>query len=255
MSSVIKIYKPIGLTPLQLIYKLQQHNPLLASRRIGYAGRLDPMADGLMLFLVDEENKKHKAYERLSKEYLFTILLGMTTDTYDILGMITHASLKLPSLPDAVVQSSLQTFVGTIDQPYPPYSSARVLGKPLFYFARKGKLQTITIPKKQIRISKLVLVEQKRISATDLKKLISKRIGLVSGDFRQKEIVKKWNEFFQNTLHPFFPTITAQVSCSSGTYVRSLANDLGKTFGSGGLSLQITRTRIGKYQLEDALRI
>ena len=98
MNTIILINKPISLTPLQAIRRLQSLHPELEGEKIGYAGRLDPMAEGLLLLLVSDENKKRKEYERLPKTYEFEVLLGIETDSYDVLGIITKVdatSLKI----------------------------------------------------------------------------------------------------------------------------------------------------------------
>ena len=87
------IYKPIGQTPLEAIELLRKSDPSLADVRMAYAGRLDPMADGLLVVLVGDECKNRTKYELLDKTYNFTMLLGLSTDTYDILGRITSNQL------------------------------------------------------------------------------------------------------------------------------------------------------------------
>src|SRR6185436_12995765 len=87
---MILLHKPLGLSPLEVIKLFKQQNFEYASATISYAGRLDPMADGLLLLLVNEENTQRKLYEALPKTYEFTVLLGVETDTYDILGKIIY---------------------------------------------------------------------------------------------------------------------------------------------------------------------
>jgi tRNA pseudouridine55 synthase len=70
MEQVITVNKPIGLTPLQAVTQFRKKFPLYASEKIGYAGRLDPMAEGLLLLLVGDNNKTKEQYEQLDKEYL-----------------------------------------------------------------------------------------------------------------------------------------------------------------------------------------
>ena len=169
MSDVIPIYKALGETPYQAILKFKKRFPEYMNVKISYAGRLDPMAEGLLLLLVGEENQKRKKYENLSKTYEFTVLLGIATDTYDILGKIVHS----PNLNSHLINNSsivesgdgtsmdygkwqmeniLKSFLGKRVQPYPPYSSKAVKGKPLYWWARENRLDEIEIPTKVIEI-------------------------------------------------------------------------------------------------------
>ena len=246
MQNTILLYKPISITPLQLTHKFRQQYPEYEKVTLGYAGRLDPMADGLLLLLAGEENKKRKSYEDLSKEYACEVLFGIETDTYDILGKIINQTSISQHISETV-QEILQTFLGKQIQPYPPYSSQPVNGKPLYYWARKNKLDEITLPTKAIEIYDIALLSQKAISAKDLEKIIFERIQKVTGDFRQKEIVTVWKEFFEKNNHQTFTVFRFRIACSSGTYIRSFAHNLGRKLGSSAIALRITRTKIGNY--------
>src|SRR5579871_234239 len=95
MQTILNLYKPIGKTPLEVIREFQIQNPEYQNVKLGYAGRLDPMAEGVLLVLVGEENKKRKEYERLKKEYEFTVLFGIETDSYDALGTVKNINEDL----------------------------------------------------------------------------------------------------------------------------------------------------------------
>jgi len=252
MKNILTINKPISITPLQAIHALQKLRPELEDQKIGYAGRLDPMAEGLLLLLIGDENKKRKEYERLDKEYEFDVLLGLETDSYDGLGMISgmmnaecimkNETCDIPTL--------LASFVGKHDQSYPPYSAARVNGKPLFYWARAGKIDEVTIPQKKITIDRLQLVEIKHIAFSDFLPEIIRRIENVNGKFRQTEIIERWNDFYKKSPDLIFPQLTCSISCSSGTYVRSIANEIGQKLGTGAIATRIKRTRVGEFTLQ-----
>lgn len=268
MNKIILLNKPITLTPLQAIRKLQTLNPKLKGEKIGYAGRLDPMAEGLLLLLIGEANKKRKEYERLDKEYEFEVVLGLTSDSYDILGIIEQTDTKLFTTPGVVntttkyiddddnnitIQQLLQQFVGTSDQPYPPYSAARVNGKPLYYWAREGKIDEITIPSKEITVHSIQLNGTKELKLSTLQDEIITRIQSVKGTFRQEEIIARWNKTIQQYNNLTVKRLSCTISCSSGTYVRSVAHQIGQKLGVGGIALSIKRTKIGVYVLKDAL--
>lgn len=250
---MIRVYKPQGLTPLQTIELLKKTYPDYAQHRISYAGRLDPMAEGLLLLLVDEENKHRKKYETLKKTYEFEVLFGVTTDTYDSLGIITSVSVSEIQKKELLkrLHRLLPTMLGRQKQPYPPFSSKPINGKPLYAWAREGRLHELVIPEKEITITSLSYVSSHSLSPVQLQEDIINRISRVSGNFRQDEIRSSWQDFFTFPPLPRFFLYTMQVSCSSGTYVRSIADRLGKLLGYGAIAYSIKRTRIGNFTLHD----
>jgi tRNA pseudouridine55 synthase len=258
MSKIICINKPPGLSPLQTIRLLQQHNPKYHDLKIGYAGRLDPLADGLLLLLLGDENKKKKDYEDLPKTYEFEVLFGISTDTYDTLGLITDSDRELSTNNNqltTMVNSLLRSFIGKQIQSYPPFSSRTVHGKPLYWYAREGKLNGITIPTTEIDVYSLELLSSTLLPNTKLEQTVYERINIVSGNFRQDEIRSSWQSFFESSPPPRFPVLRFRIHCSSGTYVRSLAHNLGERLGIPALAYTITRTAIGSYSLKNALKL
>ncbi len=273
MRYIIPIYKPLGMTPFEVINIFKDRRPIYKNETISYAGRLDPMAEGLLLLLVGDENKKRKNYEDLQKTYEFRVLLGIETDTYDILGKIVHVPSSIFHLDQAFkenqvfmslengklqMENLLHSFTGKKMQAYPPYSSKTVSGKPLYWWARQNRLDEIETPRKEIEIYSLELLAKEKIMIQELRFLIQERISKVNGDFRQKEILREWNKFFNDiTLKQYnnFPVMHCRVTCSSGTYVRSLSHEIGKQLGASGIALQIIRTKVGEYTIEEAFRL
>lgn len=246
MEKVIRAYKPVGMTPLQLINKIRNENSYYKDIKMGYAGRLDPMAEGEMIILLGEECKNRKKYERLDKEYEFDVLFGVSTDTYDILGKITNTNVILNSFQDLKLKLKkiIPTFLGKQIQEYPPYSSPRVKGKPLFWWAREGRLNEIEIPKKEIEVYDLKLISAEKISSEKLQNCIFKKINRVEGKFRQKEIIKLWQEYFDKYAHVDFPVFKLKMRCSSGTYVRSISQHIAQKINFPTITLTILRTKI-----------
>ena len=141
-------------------------------------------------------------------------------------------------------------------QPYPPYSSMVVDKKPLFYWARKGLLNTITIPQKKVDIYSSSLINIKSINTQVLQEIIYSRINKVKGDFRQKEILLLWDTFFAENKNEDILIGRGLIKCSSGTYIRSIINTLGKELGHGAIALSIVRMRVGeKFTLNNAIRL
>ncbi|HVF69593.1 MAG TPA: hypothetical protein VNA13_03435 [Xanthomonadales bacterium] len=309
MTGILNIYKPLGLTPVQLINKLRKERSELNNLKIGFAGRLDPLAHGVILMMIGEETKNRDKYLGLDKEYEFEVLFGVTTDTYDALGLITSssseqsesrsnkiiqqfnnstASRQAPTNrdPDQIgartmnfegqIKNFIKSKIGKQIQLYPPYSSKEINGKPLYQWARENKLSEIQIPEKEIVIYSIELISIQSKSADFIKNKITKNINRVDGDFRQEEILNKWESFFSfysssgalvesrsnsspqgRTLNikNTFSVAKFKINCSSGTYIRSLANNLGEISGSGAIALSILRTRVGENVLEDSIRL
>ncbi|MDQ3077046.1 MAG: hypothetical protein M3Q63_03290 [bacterium] len=251
MSNIVNLYKNKGETPLQALTRLKRSMPEYNNQPLTYAGRLDPMAEGTLIVLAGEENKQKEQYLNLPKEYIVDMVFGIQTDTYDILGKIVSMNeIPIVTLPD------FKKYVETFMQEYPPYSSQPVLGKPLFQWAREGRISEIVIPRKQVTIFSCELIETSEILPERLLKDVIHCISLLKGDFRQKEIMDIWKRNLNSGTHQKkFKTAKIRVGCSSGTYMRSLVERLGKDLGSGALAFNIMRTKVGEYSVENSLKL
>lgn len=238
---VIVINKPLGKTPLEAVEDFRIKNPEYRDEKIAYAGRLDPMAHGALILLIGNETKNRKKYEALDKTYIFEVLFGLSTDTYDTLGIVDAHTNQISDINSGEIKKYLENLVGKHNQFYPPYSSKPVNGKPLFYWARMGMIDKIELPSKMIEVYSAKLIDIKNINVHSLKKEIFRRIDLVNGDFRQGKIKNSWEDFFTQINVKAFQTFTIKIKCSSGTYVRSLANEMGKNFGTHAIALNIER--------------
>ena len=195
MQKLINVYKPKGLTPFQVVKLVREKFPEYKDVKIGYAGRLDPLAHGVLLLMIGEETTIEKdKYLNLPKEYEFEVVFGIATDTYDALGMLmssraTEGSRGISYHKAALLKRSLRSSVDSVGmtkkiqvfinskldrqtQIYPPFSSKTVNGKPLFWWARENRLSEIKIPQREIEIYDFKLLEIKEISAVKLKKEI-----------------------------------------------------------------------------------
>ncbi len=256
MGNVLLLNKPRGVTPLQLINSFKKAHPTFLNHTISYAGRLDPMAEGLLLLLVGEENKNREMYENLEKEYIFDLLPGITTDTYDVLGRITKVTPPPSPLElKQQLQSLLPSFLGQQQQAYPPYSSFHIKGKPLFYWARENKLDGINIPQREITIKTLSLKSVTTKATNELVAQVISDISRIEGEFRQKEAISDWRNLSEINTSTSYPLARIAVTCTSGTYIRSLAHNLGKKLSCGALAYRIQRTRVGEYSLSHLQRV
>lgn len=253
-GSVIPVIKPVGLTPLEVIHRFKMLNPQVSQKKISYAGRLDPMAEGILLLLVGDENKKRKTHESLKKTYKASIVLGIETDSFDALGMVLGVEKNRQITREKIVER-LKAIVGKKTQDYPPYSSKPVNGKPLFWWARNNKLSEIEIPKKEIEIFTCDLLGISQMSGHILFLEVVGKIEKIKGDFRQKEIIEAWKDFEDANGSGFFCKIEVLVSCSSGTYIRGIANSLGRELCCGAFALSIERTRVGKFTYGDCMKL
>ncbi|CAN5143792.1 hypothetical protein BH09PAT1_BH09PAT1_0290 [soil metagenome] len=253
MNEIIPIYKPPGLSPLDLIRLFKKTFPLYKNEKISPAGRLDPMAEGLLLLLVGKANKERNAFLSLDKWYEFSLLLGVTTDTYDLLGKVTATNYTYQSNEIlSKVSDNLSRYAGIQQQEYPPYSSKPVQGKPLFAWARQNRLHEISIPSNKIEIKNLSILSMSSINTQEILTHIIRSIESVNGDFRQKEIIGDWKNALQSSPQELL-VINFSANVTSGTYIRSLCNTLGGEIGVGGIAYSIKRTRIGTYKLDDAV--
>ncbi len=263
LPEVINLYKKTGETPLERINRLRVEYSEFKDTTLSYAGRLDPLAEGVMIVLVgDEANQKREQYLGLDKEYYFDVVFGVSTDTYDALGLVTdflpiiQTDKPVEQLIDfKKLHEEMKEMKGVLMQEYPPFSSKTVKGKPLFEWAKEGRLGEIVMPQIQIEIYSLEIAKTAILSATDLKEKVKELVASVKGDFRQREIADRWHEVFSSLPSgTVFPSVTFKVVCSSGSYVRTIAHNLGKAFGIGAITLNIMRERVGNYLVSDSQR-
>lgn len=252
LKKVVVINKKEGETPLEGILRFKRGHPKYRNLPMTYAGRLDPMAEGVLLLLVGEECKKKGKYQELPKTYEIEVLFGAKTDTYDVLGETKGQKSDIKNeIQKLELQKILKTFVGKFRQEYPAFSSKAVGGQQLFILARSGKLPK-KMPSRIVEIFSIKTGAIKKISAKKLLADIIKRISKVKGDFRQKNIVKKWKNFLakkNGREKKVFSLLSLKVSCGSGTYMRSLAHKLGDKIKIPALAYRIKRTRVGKYKI------
>ncbi len=264
---VHKVYKKIGETPLEALEKFRKKAKISPAAKLTYAGRLDPMASGVLLILEGATQAQREKYMGLSKEYEVKVLFGFETDSYDLLGVPVFPSrvhpiypTKLqrswrdPSLSRDGLEKIIKKYLGISKLAVPPYSSVPYKGKPLFEWARAGKLKEKDLPRREFKVQSIKLKGLKQITSANLLKYIQTQIKKVKGDFRQEKILKAWSNLLtiqseaKNPLISKYPISNILISVSSGTYIRSIAHDLGKKLKTGGVVFSLKRTRVGKYK-------
>lgn len=260
MKKVIIINKKEGETPLEALEKFRNKNAknrsIYKDFPMTYAGRLDPMASGILLLLAGDEVKNKEKYLGLTKEYDFQVLFGFSTDTYDILGKIV--AKKILNEKDIKnlkikIKEKVRNFIGNFYQEYPPFSSKTVKGKALFTYALEGK--SVDLPKHIVKVDKISIGRSQRIRSEKLLDMIIERISKVKGSFRQEDIMYNWTKEISGDSEETsikmdkidFIIINFNIKCSSGTYVRSIANSLGDAVEVPSLAFSIKRTKLGKW--------
>lgn len=278
MEKVFNLYKKSGETPLECLERFRKSRPELADEKMTYAGRLDPLAEGVLLVLVGEETKNREAYTSLPKEYIFEWTFGIETDTYDLLGIVgkpqknksdflRNASALTRQSTDAAgsvlenqiyfsaaIENYFEKQKGKIVQKYPPFSSKVVDGKSLFSLAKGGRIKEKDLPTHEVEVKEIKYGGARQAHAADFLSHIEKEISAVHGDFRQKEILKRWKKFFAENEKEIFTIHKAKIETSSGFYVRQFVHDVGVHFGVPSVTVSILRTKVGEFEEKDSIR-
>ena len=243
--------KQEGETPLEALERFRQKHKSYQGVKMTYAGRLDPMASGILVVLAGEETKNKEKYLRLNKEYEFEVLFGFATDTYDILGKVTRSNIltNVRTIEgkknlEKRIKKEMKYFRGKFIQAYPAYSSKTVNGKHLFQYAREG--EEVASPVREVEVKKIELLKIRTMGSKHLLANIAKRIKKIRGDFRQKEILEIWRKKLAHDDGKYF-LASFRIKCGSGTYVRSISHNLGQQMGIPALAYSIRRTKVGKF--------
>ena len=229
------------------VERFRHEYPEYKDVKVTYAGRLDPMAEGLLILLTGEDVHRKEEFLGWPKAYEVDFICGMETDTYDILGRISSVHETTPSKDDC--EKNINSLLGTYQQPYPAYSSKTLNGTALWKHSREGTLDEHDRPTQEITVYESTFLRATTISLDALEQEIITNINKVSGDFRQAEIIQKWKDYFKTIPREDLVIYTAGFRVSSGTYIRALVSRVGQQLGSGAVSLKIRRTQVGERTL------
>lgn len=247
-KSVIPFYKHAGETPLEAVSRLRAILALPQETKTAYAGRLDPMAEGLILVLVGEGTKNIDDHLSLEKTYEATIVLGFSTDTFDALGLITARLSSFPSFE--TIRRELMSFEGAFSFDLPPFSSYKIRGKPLFHWARQGIAPPKTPPRRKTTISEIIPTDEGLMPLETMRASIIERTLRITGDFRQEQIRAQWEALTEPHELPY---ITATITCSAGTYIRALVDEFSKHIGTPAFLFALKRTKIGPFMIDPSM--
>lgn len=195
---------------------LQEVRRLFNANKAGHTGSLDPLATGLLPLCFGEATKVSALMLDDDKRYQVVVQLGVMTDTGDAEGQVIQAK-PVPILSQAEILTCLEQFTGEIDQVPPMYSALKLNGKKLYELAREG----VVVDRKARRITIYAL-----------------------------ELLK-----FDDAQAVTPNQLTLDVSCSKGTYIRSLAEDIGNALGCGGTVTQLRRVVAGQFTIQQAKTI
>ncbi|HEX6043957.1 MAG TPA: tRNA pseudouridine(55) synthase TruB [Pyrinomonadaceae bacterium] len=220
MDGLLVIDKAAGLTSHDVVAGTRR---ILRERRVGHTGTLDPFATGVLLILVGRATRLAQFLSGADKEYDAIIRLGYATDTGDRMGT------RLPGptgdakgkWSDEEIEAALASLRGYIDQIPPMYSAKKIGGKKLYELARRGE----EVDREPVRVC-----------------------------IHEFEAVKPDGELVKDNLDGTFD-FHVHVSCSAGTYVRTLAEDFGKRLSVGAHLAELRRTRVGDFTVTNAVTL
>ncbi|RZD85575.1 tRNA pseudouridine(55) synthase TruB [Streptomyces albidoflavus] len=212
-DGLVVVDKPSGFTSHDVVAKMRG---IARTRRVGHAGTLDPMATGVLVLGVERATKLLGHLALTEKEYLGTIRLGQTTVTDDAEGEIT-ASADASGIGRAAVDAGVAELTGAIMQVPSKVSAIKIDGKRSYTRVREG--EEFEIPARPVTVSSFTVYDVREDKAADGTPVLD---------------------------------LVVSVVCSSGTYIRALARDLGASLGVGGHLTALRRTRVGPYGLDAA---
>jgi tRNA pseudouridine55 synthase len=216
MEDLLLIDKPEGITSFDVIRILRRK---LGVRKMGHAGTLDPVASGLILIGVGEGTKRLKDLIGLDKEYIAEIIIGVRTTTGDRDGTVIEMC-DVENLDAELVQEALRGMSGTLRLPVSAYSAMKRGGVPFYKLARKAERhgeELTTVPMRDMEVRDAELLD------------------LACGD---KRCVAK-----------------IRFAVGSGTYIRSLGEELGRRLGYPASLKSLRRTKVGDFDIKDAATI
>jgi len=245
------------------------------------------MASGMLLVLIGDECKRQAEYHGLDKEYEFSVLLGIGSDTQDVLGRLQTsdkqhdlagaavlsegvrlglAARSAPSESTAAPANDSQTdlsnlttsLTGTITLPYPHFSSKTVQGKPLHTWTLEGRLHEIEIPTNQSTVYELEHTKTETIDRQTMVEHALAKINtippvtdprkVIGNDFRRTDVRADWERIRTDfSLPDSYTILHFRCIASAGTYMRSLSELIAQKLGTLGLAWHIHRTKIGVY--------
>lgn len=216
MNGIIPIWKERGMTSHDIVFKARK---ILGTKKIGHSGTLDPNVDGVLPIGIGKGTKVIEYMMDSNKIYTGEISIGFATTTEDLDGEIVESTrMEGHEVDERLIDATLKQFEGEITQIPPMYSAVKVNGRRLYDYARNN--ETVERPKRQVMIYSFERTGEVIYHTED---------GVISFPFK--------------------------VECSKGTYIRTLATDVGKALGLPACMSQLTRIKSANYTSSDAITL
>ncbi|BCX15198.1 MAG: hypothetical protein KatS3mg097_090 [Candidatus Parcubacteria bacterium] len=221
MEGLVVFNKPQNYTSRQIVDFLKNRE----HKKIGHGGSLDPFADGILILGIDKATKQLSIFLKNSiKIYIAGIILGCISDTYDRDGIIEFTHKEIPDF--LYIEKILSSYQGEMIQVPPAFSAVKIKGVPAYKLARKGI--NFQLKPKKIIIYDLKILDFQKYDAN----------SLLFKDFSFYKFLPSNNSSFNIAF------LKLELKVSSGTYIRSLASDIGKDLKCGAYLESLTRTTI-----------
>ena len=256
-NQIILIDKPAGISSFGVVAKVRTklRDEFGHKVKVGHTGTLDPFATGLLILLSGKMTKESSKFLKLDKVYEATLKLGYISSTGDPEGIITEYTFsghsepfskkKVSDSPDFYNISPLKN--STSEASIKNFSEAENVVKinPREYYLRPEKVHSV------INLFKGTIEQTPpRFSAIKINGQRAYKLARKGQDF---EIPSRKVEIYSiDILHYDYPELTIKVHCSSGTYIRTLAEDIGKALHTGAYLTALRRTKIGNYDISSA---
>jgi tRNA pseudouridine55 synthase len=254
VSGILAINKPAGITSHDVVDKVRH---ILGTTKVGHAGALDPFATGVMLILVGKATKLSDDLMQSDKDYIAQVLFGISTDSSDTEGQITQTSTStdLSNLSEV-----LQQFTPEYEQYVSVFSSIKVGGETLRVLARKYQHHRI----EQEGASRFVYFYNnpgEHEVKVELPRHLCQIPHIELLSIGRINLESNYPEFYTGVKAQIpqveFSTAAIKVTCSKGTYIRILAEDIGKALNTPtpAMLIELQRTRVGQISLDAAITI
>jgi tRNA pseudouridine(55) synthase len=238
-------WKTIGETPLACMHRTLREHGFPESTKACYCGRLDPMAQGVSVFLIGEaltkENIAH--WNSCRKTYRFYAVLGIKTDSYDCLGRIKGITCVSHDDAEQYNRAIMALSGQELWQEFPPLSAYRYKGRPLWARALDGTLPH-PMPGAMRKVTRITKTEESRIMAlAEFRAMVLDDISQLHspGDFNASVISEDWLAL---QAHSSVYLLAYEAEVSSGTYIRGLVAEIGCKLGIPAHAWRITRLAI-----------
>lgn len=246
---VIPIDKPRQWTSFQAVNKVKatiRNTYGLKKFKIGHAGTLDPLATGLLLVCVGKATKRIDELQAGEKVYTGTMVLGATTPCYDLERPIDRY-YPWQHITPQLLSDTLSQFLGEIEQVPPIFSAVKIGGQRAYSYAREAQNgEEIPSPTpKKIHIDEFEITAFRPGHETETTQPIA--TSDVTG-----------THLYDNPLGivpEHLPQIDFRIRCGKGTYIRSIARDLGLALDSGAFLSALRREQVGEYTIHDTITL